>query len=106
MSSSSRARSAAFGVSSEAELRATGIARRLTTPSYPSVGYTGGYDADIAATELRSFGARTVAWWPPAAMYPQLRRATAGDTRDLRLVDATDLVDSHQRPSRARRNAA
>src|SRR5580658_7548566 len=29
------------------ETQVTGIARRLTTPSYPSVGYTGHYDADI-----------------------------------------------------------
>src|ERR1700734_1846060 len=39
--------------SSDIEAQATGIARRLTTPSYPSVGYTGGYDADIAAGELQ-----------------------------------------------------
>src|ERR1700675_264989 len=35
--------------SSPAEAAASGIARRLTTPSYPSVVYSGGYDADIAA---------------------------------------------------------
>src|ERR1700722_7322620 len=40
----------------EAEVAATGIARRLTTPSYPSVGYSGGYDADIAVAELEKFG--------------------------------------------------
>src|ERR1700761_7111396 len=39
--------------SSDEGLRATGIARRLTTPSYPSVAYTGGYDADLAAAELQ-----------------------------------------------------
>jgi Xaa-Pro aminopeptidase len=79
--------------SSEAELRATGIARRLTTPSYPSVGYTGGYDADIAATELRSFGARTVGLVAPAAMYHSFGARLQETLRDLRLVDATDLVD-------------
>src|SRR5271168_2261438 len=46
--------------SSRAEVEATGIARRLTTPSYPSVGYSGGYDADIAAAELDRCGARRV----------------------------------------------
>src|SRR3984957_10921835 len=55
--------------SSDTELRATGIARRLTTPSYPSVGYTGAYDAEIAAAELRRLGARRVGFVAPAAMY-------------------------------------
>ena len=55
--------------SSDAELRATGIARRLTTPSYPSVGYTGDYDADIVAAELRRLGAKRVGFVAPAAMY-------------------------------------
>ena len=35
--------------SSPDEFAASGIARRLTTPSYPSVGYSGAYDAEIAA---------------------------------------------------------
>jgi hypothetical protein len=55
--------------SSGSELAATGIARRLTTPSYPSVGYSGGYDADIAAAELRRLGAIRVGFVAPAAMY-------------------------------------
>ena len=38
--------------SSPDEFAASGIARRLTTPSYPSVGYSGAYDAKIAAAEL------------------------------------------------------
>src|ERR1700732_2844071 len=35
---------------SEEELAATGIARRLTTPSYPSVCYSGSYDADLVVS--------------------------------------------------------
>src|SRR3984957_6333088 len=45
---------------SSAETPMTGIARRLTTPSYPSVGYTGHYDADLAVGELQRFGAHRI----------------------------------------------
>ena len=79
--------------SSAAELGATGIARRLTTPSYPSVHYTSGYDADLAAGELRALGARRVGLVAPAAMYhgfgTRLREVLEG----CELVDATDMVD-------------
>jgi hypothetical protein len=44
--------------SSPDEFAASGIARRLTTPSYPSVGYSGAYDAEIAAAELKSSGCK------------------------------------------------
>jgi Xaa-Pro aminopeptidase len=79
--------------SSDAELRATGVARRLTTPSYPSVAYTGGYDADIVAAELRRLGAQRVGFVAPAAMYhsfgQRLREVLSASVP----VDATDLVD-------------
>src|SRR5580658_9070203 len=55
--------------SSDAEAEATGIGRRLTTPSYPSVGYTGAYDADIVISELQRLGAQRVGLVAPAAMY-------------------------------------
>jgi Xaa-Pro aminopeptidase len=79
--------------SSDAELKATGIARRLTTPSYPSVGYTGGYDADLVASELRTLGARTVGLVAPAAMYHSFGTRLEEVLRSSRLLDATDLVD-------------
>ena len=73
--------------------RATGITRHLTTPSYPSIHYTGTYDAKLAAAEVRLLGARRVGLVAPAAMYhsfgAELRRALA----DLDIVDATDMVD-------------
>jgi Xaa-Pro aminopeptidase len=81
--------------SSEHELRATGVARRMTTPSYPSVAYTGAYDADIVVAELRRLGARRVGFVAPAAMYHsfgQRLRDVLSDS-DSALVDATDLVD-------------
>ena len=51
------------------EIEVTGIARHLTTPSYPSVHYTGGYDADLALSELRRLGVKRVGLVAPAAMY-------------------------------------
>ena len=76
-----------------AELRATGIARRLTTPSYPSVAYTGGYDADIAAAELQRLGAQRVGFVAPAAMYHSFGQRLREVLSASELVDATDMVD-------------
>jgi Xaa-Pro aminopeptidase len=75
------------------EERATGIARRLTTPSYPSVAYSGGYDADLAVQELRSLEARTVGLVAPAAMYHSFGLALRTALGDLEIVDFTDPVD-------------
>ena len=79
--------------SSPAEAAATGIARRLTTPSYPSVGYSGGYDADIAAAELARLGAKRVGFVAPAAMYHSFGQHLSETLQASELVDATDLVD-------------
>jgi Xaa-Pro aminopeptidase len=79
--------------SGPAELAASGIARRLTTPSYPSVGYSGGYDADVAAAELNRVGAKRVGLVAPAAMYHSFGRHLSDRLAACELVDATDLVD-------------
>lgn len=79
--------------SSEAELEATGIARRLTTPSYPSVHYSGGYDAEIAVAELKRLGAQRVGLVAPAAMYHSFGRHLSESLTGRQLADATDLVD-------------
>jgi Xaa-Pro aminopeptidase len=78
--------------SSDAEAEATGIGRRLTTPSYPSVGYTGTYDADIVISELQRLGARRIGLVAPAAMYHSFG-ARLQEVLKTQLVDATDLVD-------------
>jgi Xaa-Pro aminopeptidase len=82
-------------VAADEELAATGIARRLTTPSYPSVGFTARYDADLVAGELRRLGARRVGLVGPAAMYhgfgQRLRETLSG--AKVEIVDATDAVD-------------
>jgi Xaa-Pro aminopeptidase len=79
--------------SDEAELHATGIARHLTTPSYPSVHYTGAYDADIAVSEIRALGAKRVGFVAPAAMYHSFGARLRNALHDIDVVDATDLVD-------------
>jgi Xaa-Pro aminopeptidase len=75
------------------ELAASGIARRLTTPSYPSVGYSGAYDAQIAAAELERLGAKTVGFVAPAAMYHGFGRALSEALKGAEVVDATDSID-------------
>jgi Xaa-Pro aminopeptidase len=79
--------------SSPDEFAASGIARRLTTPSYPSVGYSGAYDAEIAAAELKRLGAKTVGLVAPAAMYHSFGRALSEALKDVEVVDATDTID-------------
>lgn len=79
--------------SSAAEMAATGIARRLTTPSYPSVGYSGGYDADLAAAELQRLGAKRVGFVAPAAMYHRFGQHLSDRLKGSEVLDATDLVD-------------
>jgi Xaa-Pro aminopeptidase len=80
-------------VSDAAEAERTGIARRLTTPSYPSAGYTGGYDADIALQELQTLGARRVGLVAPAAMYHSFGARLQQALKTAQIVDATDFVD-------------
>lgn len=82
-------------VAGEAERSATAIARRLTTPSYPSVHYTGGYDATIAVEELRRFGARRVGLVAPAAMYHSFGRhlETSLSAAGVEITDFTEEVD-------------
>lgn len=82
-------------VVSDAERAATGIGRRLTTPSYPSVHYTGSYDADLAVKELRRLGAKRVGLVAPAAMYHSFGKSLteALEAAKVDVVDATDMVD-------------
>jgi Xaa-Pro aminopeptidase len=78
---------------SGAETRMTGIARRLTTPSYPSVGYTGHYDADLAVGELQRFGAHRIGLVAPASMYHSFARRLTEALPNAEFVDATNFVD-------------
>ena len=92
--SSSRALSAACASRARRSSRATGIARRLTTPSYPSVGYTGHYDADIVVGELRALRRQARRIGGAGGDVSQLRRAPdRAAARSRAVVDATDFVD-------------
>jgi Xaa-Pro aminopeptidase len=71
----------------------SGIARRLTTPSYPSVGYSGTYDAEIVLRELRALEARRVGLVAPAAMYHSFGRHLRDSLSGMEIVDFTDAVD-------------
>jgi len=78
---------------SDPEIEATGIARHLTTPSYPSVYYTGRYDADLALRELRRLGVTRVGIVAPAAMYHSFGERLVQAATGIEVVDATDFVD-------------
>jgi Xaa-Pro aminopeptidase len=80
-------------VSSDAEVQATGIARRLTTPSYPSIGYTGQYDADLVIGELKRGGARRIGLVAPASMYYTFAERLTDSLGQSTIVDATQFVD-------------
>jgi Xaa-Pro aminopeptidase len=80
-------------VANQAESTATGIGRRLTTPSYPSVGYSGHYDADLAAAELKIHGAKRVGLVGPASMYHSFGAHLTAVLGEGNVVDATDMVD-------------
>jgi Xaa-Pro aminopeptidase len=80
-------------VSSPQELRSTGVGLRITTPAYPSIHYSGHYDAACVLAELDRLGARRVGIVAPAAMYHSFGLAVREGCRDRELVDATDLVD-------------
>lgn len=80
-------------VAAAGELEATGIARRLTTPSYASVHYTGAYDAEIVVAELKRLGARILGTVAPAGWYHGFGQALREGLADCTVVDATDAVD-------------
>lgn len=80
--------------SSAEQLEATGIARRLFTPSYPSICYSGSYDAELAFSEIQRLGAKTVGFVAPAAMYHSFGHALREALQPGHvLVDATDWID-------------
>jgi Xaa-Pro aminopeptidase len=82
-------------VAGDAESAVTGIARRLTTPSYPSVLYSGNYDADITVRELQALGVKRVGLVAPASMYFSFGQHLAAELAraGVQIVDFTDAVD-------------
>ena len=70
-----------------------GFGRRLTTPSFPAIGYASGYDAALVAGAIKQRGFRTVGLVGAFGMYhgfaSRLKELLAGIT----LVDATEALD-------------
>jgi Xaa-Pro aminopeptidase len=75
------------------ERATTGVTRVRTTPSYPSVHYSGNYDADIAVEELRLAGAMRVGLVAPSAMYYSFGRRLVEALPGVEFEDASDMVD-------------
>ncbi len=71
-----------------------GVGRRVSTPSFPSVGYTGRYDAELLAREIKRGGFRTVGLVGPNNMYyGPISQMQALVGSSAKVIDATDLVD-------------
>jgi Xaa-Pro aminopeptidase len=76
------------------ETASRGIGKKLFTPSFPgAVAYTGGYDAELLAREIRKNGHRTVGLVCPAGMYHGIAGGLKEMLKDVKLVDASDTVD-------------
>ncbi|HEY0919647.1 M24 family metallopeptidase [Devosia sp.] len=69
-----------------------GVGRIACTPSFASIAYTNGYDAELLVAELRRTGARTVGLLAPGALPSALTAALAA-ALGLETIDASDLVD-------------
>ena len=71
-----------------------GIGKRVSTPSFNgAVDYTGRYDAELMANELKRSGYRHVGLVAPNSMYHGFAQGIKDLAPDLDWQDATDLID-------------
>jgi len=70
-----------------------GVGRRLTTASFPAIGYTIPYDAELVARELKHGGFRKVGLVAPNNMYFGFGSAVRERLGNGALADATGIVD-------------
>jgi Xaa-Pro aminopeptidase len=70
-----------------------GVDRRLGTASFPAVHYTGTYDADIVAREIRRAGFATIGLVGANSAYHGLMERLKDQLSGLRIVDATPALD-------------
>ena len=71
-----------------------GIGRRVSTPSFNgAVDYTGRYDAELMAKEIRRSGFRNVGMVGPNGMYHGFAQGLKDLLPDVRWTDATDAID-------------
>jgi len=75
---------------------AYGVGRQLFTPSYVSAAYTAEYDADLALSEIRRLGCRSVGMVSPASMYFGFGKKIELDlaAAKVRLSDVTGQIDA------------
>jgi Xaa-Pro aminopeptidase len=70
-----------------------GVDRRLGTPSFPGVPYTGTYDADLVAREVRSAGYRAIGLVGSNSAYYGLIARLKEQLAGVHIVDATPAID-------------
>lgn len=70
-----------------------GIGRRFGTPSFAAVNYTDHYEAEIIAREIKKGGFRNVGFVGANTMYFGFGARLKELLAEVRLIDATDLVD-------------
>jgi Xaa-Pro aminopeptidase len=70
-----------------------GIGRRLSTSAFPAVGYTAAYEPDIAVGEIKKAGYGAVGLVGATSAYHGFAQRLKDGLADIRLVDATDLID-------------
>jgi len=70
-----------------------GIGKRVFSPSYPSVQYTGGYDADLVAKEIGKAGFKKIGIACPATWYHSFGARLADRLKGMTIEDCTDAFD-------------
>lgn len=76
------------------ETASRGQGKKLYTPSYPGgVEYTGRYDGELLAREINESGYKTVGMVCPAGMYHGIVDTVKSQSKGVKFVDATDMVD-------------
>jgi Xaa-Pro aminopeptidase len=70
-----------------------GVDQRFGTPSFPGIPYTGTYDADILAREIRKAGYRAIGLVGTNSSYYGLIARLKEQLSGLRIVDATAAID-------------
>jgi Xaa-Pro aminopeptidase len=76
------------------ETASRGIGKKVFTPSFPgAVAYTGSYDAELLAREIRDSGCRTLGLVCPVGMYYGIAGGLKERLKDVSFVDVSDMVD-------------
>lgn len=71
-----------------------GVGTRVFTPSFNgAVNYTGRYDAELIAAEIKKAGYRNLGIVCPNGMYHGFAAGLQALLKDIPIIDATDLVD-------------